>query len=589
MYILGKGKADITAFEKGVGMLGFGMHFHTMEGVETPLFARAFVIQQPSTNAKIVYVNCELAFITNSLKQGVLKALDDALPNHGIKDETLLLSAQHSHSTPAGYAYYGIYNISVPGFNINVYNKLVAGIVEAIVEAHTKSEACDLAYNEGVFDLSKNVAFNRSPLQYNQNPEVTEKITAATTNKGVDRTMYQLMFFSKEKKCLGLINWFGVHTTSVSNDLNKLCSDNKGYASTFTEEKLGEECLSVFAQGTCGDITPRFKYNPKRKYQRGKWDGEFEDDYKSAAYNGRLQSEKSLEILANTDESNMVANTQLLDSAILHVDFTKVHCNPKFANGNLDAHTGPANMGLDFLGGAYVDGPGMHPALVKILRKFNQFRKWRELKKAKKVGGDYEREVLHKYKTQGAKSLAFETTERKSFGFSDIEKSPLPGWLDPAIDLLKNFYKKEGYKDKPWSASILPLQITLLGQIAIASFPFEITTIAAKRLRDSLYETLKKGGIKEVILAPYTNDFSGYVTTYEEYQVQMYEGGHTVFGEWTLAALQTKFDQLAKAMLEPKSSRVIKHDASPVICDIEEMKSFAYYIPKWYKKKHKIA
>jgi neutral ceramidase len=415
MYLLGKGKADITAFEKGVGMLGFGMHFHTMEGIETPLFARAFVIQEPSTKFKIVYVNCELAFITNSLKQGVLSALDSALPHHGIQDETLILSAQHSHSTPAGYAYYGIYNISVPGFNINVYNKLVAGIVEAIVEAHQKFEECELAYNEGVFDLSKNVAFNRSPLQYNQNPEVDEKITQDSTNKGVDRTMYQLMFLTKEKKCLGLINWFGVHTTSVSNDLNKLCADNKGYAATFTEEVLGEECLSAFAQGTCGDITPRFKYNPKRKYQRGKWEGEFEDDYKSAAYNGQLQSEKSLEILANTNENNVVKNALPIDSAILHVDFTKVLCNPKFANGNKDAHTGPANMGLDFLGGAYVDGPGMHPAIVKVLRKFNKFRKWKELRKAKKVGGDFEREVLHKYKTQGNKSLAIETTETKIF------------------------------------------------------------------------------------------------------------------------------------------------------------------------------
>ena len=47
----------------------------------------------------------------------------------------------------------------------------------------------------------------------------------------------------------------------------------------------------------------------------------------------------------------------------------------------------------------------------------------------------------------------------------------------------------------------------------------------------------------------------GYVTTYEEYQQQAYEGGHTLFGQWTLAACQSKFKLLAEQLLLDKNQR----------------------------------
>ena len=41
MLQVGCAKADITAFKRGIGMLGYGQFFNTMEGIETPLYARA--------------------------------------------------------------------------------------------------------------------------------------------------------------------------------------------------------------------------------------------------------------------------------------------------------------------------------------------------------------------------------------------------------------------------------------------------------------------------------------------------------------------------------------------------------------------
>ena len=51
-----------------------------------------------------------------------------------------------------------------------------------------------------------------------------------------------------------------------------------------------------------------------------------------------------------------------------------------------------------------------------------------------------------------------------------------------------------------------------------------------------------------VVVAGYSNDFAGYVTTWHEYQLQQYEGGHTLFGPWTEAAYRQEFVRLARAL-----------------------------------------
>ena len=77
-------------------------------------------------------------------------------------------------------------------------------------------------------------------------------------------------------------------------------------------------------------------------------------------------------------------------------------------------------------------------------------------------------------------------------------------------------------------------------------------------VRASVAEALQANGTRHVLICTYANDYMGYVTTNEEYQEQCYEGGHTIFGQWTLAAFQTRFAALAREMLKPEAER--QHD-----------------------------
>lgn len=583
MYLVGTGRGDITAFVKGVGMLGYGVHYNTMEAIETPLTARAFVFADSKSGRKFCYVNCELAFITIAIKKGVLKALERKHPELGYDEDNMMLTAQHTHSGPGGYSYYGLYNLSVPGFVMEVYKKIVDGIVEAVIAAEKNLKPAKLSWNTGVFEPDKEVAFQRSIEAYNRNPEVKEKIPFEKRHLAVDREMTLLKITSETGEELGSINWFGVHTTSLPNTNHRLCYDNKGYASAYMEEYFRKQhhndYVAVFAQGTAGDVTPRFVYHPVYPYQRGQWEGKFPNDIESAKYNGKLQFEKAREIALSENQNPVTGE---IDYELLFVNFSDVTCHPKFTNGQTNAQTGPAAMGVAFFTGTKIDGPGMHPIAGVVLKGVARFIKFWEKLKARLGSEKYRKLIERKYRAHGKKDIMVESNARRVLGTKHINRIPVPAWVDPAIATFKYFYKKAGDLQKPWTPKILPLQLVIIGDLALAAFPFEITTIAGKRLRTSLEETLAARGVKRVILSPYANGYSGYITTYEEYQEQIYEGGHTVFGEWSLAALQTKFDILAQQLLKPKEERKIPHDAIPPDFTEEELNHFPFYKRAWY-------
>ncbi|XP_022859775.1 neutral ceramidase 2-like, partial [Olea europaea var. sylvestris] len=83
----------------------------------------------------------------------------------------------------------------------------------------------------------------------------------------------------------------------------------------------------------------------------------------------------------------------------------------------------------------------------------------------------------------------------------------------------------------------------------------EFTTMAGRRLRDAVRTVLTSGGSKEfdenvhVVIAGLTNTYSQYITTFEEYQIQRYEGASTLYGPHTLSAYIQEFKKLAAALI----------------------------------------
>lgn len=583
MFLAGTGKGDITAFKQGVGMLGYGIYYNTMESVATPLSARCFIFIDKTNAQKICYVNCELGFITVALKKGVLKYLERHHPELNYSEENLMLTAQHTHSGPSGYSYYGLYNLSTPGFVIEIYKKIVDGIVEAILNAEKNISPAALSWSTGLMEPDKEVAYQRSVEAYNRNPEVNPKITFDQRHTAVNREMTFLKVTSPDGNERGSINWYAVHPTNLPNTNHQLCYDNKGFAAAYLEkhfeDKGNSDYLGIFAQGNCGDVTPRVKRHPVYPFQRGQWEGKFADDMESAKYNGQVQFEKAKQI---SEQNDFKAIEGEIDYALMFVNFAAIQALPKFTNGNTQAVTDAAAMGVAFFEGTKIDGPGLHPAFGFFVKMYARLIKRIELFKTNFSKPEYKKVIDRKYAAQGTKDIMIESNRRRVLGTGKLERIAVPAWADPAIASFKYFYNKVGHINRPWTPQVMPIQLYIIGDVALAAFPFEITTIAGNRLQNSLQETLAARGVTKVILCPYANGYSGYITTNEEYQEQMYEGGHTVFGQWSLAALQTKFEFLATEMLKPKPERKFVHDAIPPDFTEEELNQFPFYKRAWY-------
>ncbi|MEZ5004628.1 MAG: neutral/alkaline non-lysosomal ceramidase N-terminal domain-containing protein [Chitinophagales bacterium] len=569
---IGVSKIDITPNIYGSSMLGYGIPDHKIEGSTTPIYARAFYIE--SKNQSIAIVVAEIAFFTPILRIKILDYLKENYSELNLNDNNVLLCAQHTHSAPGGYSYHPFYNITTPGLKKEVLNCYTSKIATAIYDAYQNKQKGIVKIGKSEIEPDKKVSFNRSIEAYNSNPEV-ELITQETSHLGVNREMTLLKFESSTGKALGSINWFAVHPTSIPNTLRKIHADNKGYAARYLEnEHLNDnpDYVGAFAQGNAGDVTPNFNYDKTKKYNRY-WNGPYIDHDRNALYNGRLQFEKAIEIEQDLENSPDVGET--VDGYTIWQNMSQMNIDPMFANGKIGAITSPSCLGVAMFIGTQTEGLGFPDFIIPVAKTLSKGIKTYEQGILPLVAKTERNRLRRKYKAQGVKDILMETGENRLFGTKDIKNFVLPDLSDKTVELIKHFDKKGAYDHMPMTPQILPFQVIRIGNVAIVAIAFEITTIAGRRLQSMLEKELLSKDIHHVILCPYSNAYNGYVTTQEEYQIQLYEGGHTVFGQWTLGAVQQICFNMVNEFKKSPEDRNITSDVINFPNE-EELKSLVY-------------
>lgn len=515
---MGVGKQEITCFLPGVGMMGYGQHHNIVKEVATPLWARALFIKGQEKN--FILVHLEQAFVTIAIKEEVLKRLSLSHPDWKIKDQNLAITAQHTHSAPGGYSHYPLYNFTIPGFQLRVFEKIVSGILSSIEEAFKKIQRTTAYWGEIDIHPDKEMAFNRSMKAHARNPD-TDLKNEEEKHLAVDRTMEGLCFKNLEGELVAFLNWFGVHCTSISSFNQHIHHDNKGIAASLFEKNYPTS-LAFFLQASAGDVSPNFIWDKKKKLMRGK----FKDQYENAEFNGELQFRESEKISFSEKLLNQ------FDFHHLFLDMTKEVGSP--------AH------GVAFFKGT-LEGPGVSPFLGGLLSKVSQSVREHHLKKNPSFHQDF-------YEAQGAKDVLLDHRTGSFLGIPLSVWKYLPPLPEPTLEALRKTAKNEAIKTLPWVPPILPFQVLRLGQVLIAFVPGEITTVAGRRLRSYLLNELGDQGIEKVIMSSYANAFMGYITTPEEYDEQCYEGGHTVYGRNTLGGILIGFSYLAKKIKGEKLS-----------------------------------
>jgi neutral ceramidase len=96
---------------------------------------------------------------------------------------------------------------------------------------------------------------------------------------------------------------------------------------------------------------------------------------------------------------------------------------------------------------------------------------------------------------------------------------------------------------------VLPVQAIRLGAVMLVGLPFEVTTESGRRIARSVAEATGPEAGGRVVVSSVANEYSGYVATSEEYDLQHYEGGHTLYGPGTQTFLAAHAASLARGVV----------------------------------------
>lgn len=491
-FRVGSGVFDITGPAAEVEMIGYAWLQKTA-GIHMRLRSRAFVIESPCNRKRVVFASADLQSMSHAIKHAVVERLQRL--DRAYSDSNVLISATHTHSGPGGFSHHRLYQFPYFRFNPQNFNAIVDGIFESIKRAHQGLAPGRILIATGRL---LEASINRSPRPYRENHDTLP-------GHNIDTTMTVLKLEDSSGRSIGIISWFAVHPTSMSISNHLISGDNKGYASYLFEKwketryDSGTTFVAAFAQSNEGDATPNVCSNdiPGKAAGdltgvncRGRTRGEGADDFESTRLSGERQYDRARALFENATESL----TGGVDFRHTYVQMDNIKL-PDLASH--PCRTCRAAIGMAIAAGS-PDGRGPYNAA---------------------------REGMTCEQFPGV------------FRFGCRGRDP---WDCQGV--------KPGVPVSRVTPNVLPTQILRIGDLAIVAVPFEFTTMAGRRLRETVGAVLEPSGVRRVVIAGLANDYASYVTTPEEYDLQYYEGASTLFGKWTLDALQQEFKTLAAAL-----------------------------------------
>jgi neutral ceramidase len=362
----------------------------------------------------------------------------------------------------------------------------VQGIADSISQAHEDLQPGAIHLATGTV---KSAGANRSVTAYLANPEAERARYETDTDEGMT-----LLKFTDASGDIGMANWFASHPTAMTFFNRLISGDHKGRASALFEADHGAGFVGAFAQSNAGDVTPNLNLNNT---------GPGKDDFESTDIIAHRQFEVARDIFGSAAETL----TGPIDYRHVYVDIGHLEVADEFTGAG-PQRTCPSAYGYAFAAGSTEDGGG-HPLFKEGML---------------------------------ARNAMIDGTVKTQFGL------PEPSDACRECQAPKVILFAPGEMDPPGQSQIIPMTLARIGQLTLVCVPSEVTTMAGRRLRERIAKELGTEST-HVVLVGYANDYAGYVTTRQEYNTQQYEGGHTLYGPWSLAAYEQEFTRLARAMV----------------------------------------
>lgn len=506
-YLVGAGLHDITGAAAETGAFGYAAQ-QEMTGIQDRLYSHAYVIADPDTDTRVVYVSADMGAMFTSVRLAVIDELEERFGGT-YTDANVMLTATHTHVGNSGHSHDTLYQLagadaSGLGYSTQNFRAAVDGIVASIVRAHDTLEPGSVALTQGDLD---DATRNRSVPAYQRNDDADDFA------RDVDTRMTQLALTAASGAPVGMINWFAVHPTSFSKEWTHLSADNKGYARYLFEEKMGTDPTSAdtfvasFANGAEGDVVAVDGNADSAPGYEGS-----ADERLNVERAGRRQFEAAERLW----EAKGEPLTGPVDSRGRWADFEDYTVRDEFTAGEGATELCTPARGFSFAAGGE-NGPSSIPGVTEGMT----------------------RDSL----TGGASSAILDSPLGELLGDALVGV--------PVLDTCqaeKPVLLPTGHLG--WSPTTVPVQLLRIGSLAIVGIPAEPTTMSGRRIEATVRERLAGSGVDTVLVAGLANSYTGYVTTREEYAAQHYEGASTVFGPDTLGAYRQELAGLASAMAD---------------------------------------
>ncbi|HEY4259082.1 MAG TPA: neutral/alkaline non-lysosomal ceramidase N-terminal domain-containing protein, partial [Schlesneria sp.] len=255
---IGIAETDITP---PIGFPMAGYYFERLaEGSLDPLKAKAIVFRGPKEQA--AWVACDLISISTDLTRAIRAG---ACEKTGIPVANIVVSATHSHTAPDYGKELVKYLDKAPQdpLRSGYIEKLIAGPINTIVEASAKAES--MVLEAGYATQQTPVSFNRRFVMRDgsvrtwmnwQNPDV---VRAAGP---IDSEIGLIMARTSDGKRRGILSNFALHLDTVNG--TKWSADYPHFIEYSLRKTSGDDLISIFGTGCCGDINHVNPRSPER-------------------------------------------------------------------------------------------------------------------------------------------------------------------------------------------------------------------------------------------------------------------------------------------------------------------------------------
>jgi len=465
-------------------------------GVRTKLMARVFYIK-PKSGSSVALVQCDLLSGSLILHHRIAELIAEKTD---VEIGGLLLAGTHTHSGPGNYFGSMFYNRAAAnrsGFDNSLFEFLSERIASAIIRAYDSKRPAKIA--TGTTQII-GIARNRSLPAYHRNTNIASLEKLPTITEAVNPYLHMIRVDCQEEdgsyKPLGAFSNYSLHPNTNPAELGGLYSgDVFGFAEREVEWRIKHQ----------------YQTSWEPAYALANYtDGDNNPDYDQTVVENFTKLKKyGMRIAYEAIKLFQSLDTKLKEEVTVQFRAKEIDVFEENIIDDIKIADYPA-VGMPTLAGA--QGRGR----TSIAAKWPYFAPgWPKRLFAKGEHG-------HKRRVAGPFQSKF------------LPKEEFP--------------------------HLLFLQVIRVDDAVLLPLPFEVTYEMGMRIASQTGEKAQQvglDGISRYVVTGTSNGYWGYVTTPEEYSLQYYEGGSTLYGPNTGAFLTAHIGRLVDQLAKEGSGAVL--------------------------------